>query len=244
MIVLFTDFGPFGPYLGQVRCVLEKEAPGVTVIDLLNDAPGFGGPEPKASAYLLASLAGEFPKGSVFLGIVDPGVGGPRKPVVVEADERFFIGPDNGLFELVIRRAKDWRWWPILWRPERLSATFHGRDLFAPVAARLARGERPEAKAGDPSSIRRPDWPDDLAQIIYVDHFGNCVSGLREGAVASDARLVVGGRRLERATTFSDRKPGQAFWFVNSNRLIEIAVNRGRADAGLGLKIGDPIELE
>ena len=152
MIVLCTDFGLAGPYLGQVKAVLARAAPAVPVIDLFADLPAF---EPRLAAYLLAAYAAWFEPGDVILAVVDPGVGGPRGALVVEADGRWFVGPDNGLFELVLRRAERARCYAIAWRPAALSATFHGRDLFAPVAARLALGEPPPGprRAGPPSRL-------------------------------------------------------------------------------------------
>src|SRR5262249_30155935 len=132
MIVLFMDFRLHGPYTGQMKAVLHQMAPGMPAIDLFADAPVGN---PKASAYLLAVYAAWFPVGTVFLCIVDPGVGGTRPAIVLEADGRWYVGPGNGLFELVQRRARKTRSWDIDWKPERLSAGFHGRDLFAPVAA-------------------------------------------------------------------------------------------------------------
>ena len=127
MIVLFTDFGEVGPYVGQVKAVLMREAPGIPVIDLLHNAPMY---QSCASSYLLASLVDIFPTDVVFLCVVDPGVGGNRAPVVVEADGKYFVGPDNGLFEIILRRTKQKSVRAITWEPENLSATFHGRDLF------------------------------------------------------------------------------------------------------------------
>ena len=132
MIVLFTDFGLHGPYTGQMKAVLHQMAPGIPVVDLFADAP-VGSPE--ASTYLLAAYAAWFPSGTVFLCVVDPGVGGTRPAIIVEAEARWYVGPGNGLFELVRRRGGQTRSWDIDWKPERLSASFHGRDLFAPVAA-------------------------------------------------------------------------------------------------------------
>jgi S-adenosyl-L-methionine hydrolase (adenosine-forming) len=154
MIVLFTDFGLHGTYTGQLKAVLHQMAPGVPAIDLFADAPVGN---PKASAYLLAAYAVWFPVGTVFLCVVDPGVGGRRPAIVLEADGRWYVGPGNGLFELVLRRAAKTRSWDIDWRPEHLSASFHGRDLFAPVAAMLARGEPPPGKprADDAERSRR-----------------------------------------------------------------------------------------
>jgi S-adenosyl-L-methionine hydrolase (adenosine-forming) len=191
----------------------------------------------------MAAYAEWFAAGTVFLSVVDPGVGGTRPPIILEADGRWYVGPGNGLFELVERRATSNRSWHIDWKPERLSASFHGRDLFAPVAAMLARGEPPPGRPLGDNAHRRPDWPDDLREIIYIDHYGNAMSGLRAVVLARDATLVAAGRLLERAGTFSDRPPGTAFWYENANGLAEIAVNQGRADQELGLTIGSRVEI-
>ena len=174
MIVLFTDFGLQGPYTGQMKAVLHQMAPGMPAIDLFADAPVGN---PKASAYLLAAYAEWFAAKTVFLCVVDPGVGGTRPPIILEADGRWYVGPGNGLFELVQRRATSTRSWDIEWKPERISASFHGRDLFAPVAAMLARGEAPPGRLRKDETHRRTDWPDDLSEIVYIDHFGNAMTG-------------------------------------------------------------------
>jgi len=128
-------------------------------------------------------------------------------------------------------------------RPARLSASFHGRDLFAPVAAMLARGEPPPGRPRKDDADRRRDWPDDLAEIVYVDHFGNAMTGLRAAMLAPNAKLAAAGRVVEHARTFGDWPPGAAFWYENSNGLAEIAVNQSRADRDLGLAIGSPVEI-
>jgi S-adenosyl-L-methionine hydrolase (adenosine-forming) len=240
MIALFTDFGLHGPYTGQMKAVLHRMAPGRPIIDLFADAPAGN---PKAAAYLLAAYAAWFPEQTIFLCVVDPGVGGERPAIFVEADGRWYIGPGNGLFELVQRRAATTRRFDIAFTPEHLSASFHGRDLFAPVAAMLARGDAPPGRPRDDDSDRRDDWPDDLGEIVYVDHYGNAMTGLRAAALPRDARLAAAGRVLERATTFSDRPPGTAFWYENSNGLVEIAVNQGRADRALGLAVGGTVAI-
>lgn len=241
MIVLFTDFGLEGPYLGQVKAVLHREAPGVPVIDLFADAPMWN---MKASAYLLAAYAAWFPPGSVFLAVVDPGVGGARPAVAVEAEGRHFVGPGNGLFELVCRRAGRLQTREIVWRPEILSASFHGRDLFAPAAAALARGAPLPEEDRDALFGRRPDWPDDLAEIVYFDRYGNAMTGMRASALPSGASLTVAGHGAARARTFGDVPAGSAMWYENANGLAEIAVNRGRADALPGIAIGCPVGVE
>jgi len=240
MIVLFTDFGLEGPYTGQVKAVLHRTAPDVPVIDLFSDAPAG---RPKPAAYLLAAYGDWFPPGTVFLAVIDPGVGGPRAPVIVEAKGRWYVGPDNGLFELVRRRAESARVWGILWRPKTMSESFHGRDLFAPVAGQLARGDYPTHKPRAFEISRYDDWPDDLLEIVYVDRYGNAMTGLRGNLLSTDARLAVSGRVLEHARTFSDVPAGEAFWYENSNGLVEIAVNAGRAANALQLEIGSPVAV-
>lgn len=241
MIILFTDFGSAGPYVGQMKSVLHQQAPGCAVIDLFADAPRHN---PRAAAYLLAAYVDEFPKESVFLCVVDPGVGDPaRRAVVLRVDDRWLVGPDNGVFNVVAMRGRAVECWDITWRPPRLSASFHGRDVFAPVAARLARGEAPPGERRAPQEGVRREWPDDLAEIIYIDHFGNAMTGLRAPRVPAEARLRVGDRLLRSARTFSSVAPGSAFWYENANGLVEIAVNQGRADQIVGLEIGDIIEV-
>src|SRR5271154_4936845 len=147
MIVLFTDFGLDGPYTGQVTAVLHQGAPEVPVVPLFADAPS---ERPKPAAYLLATYGAWFPAGTILLCVVDPSVGSERRAVVVEAEGRIYVGPDNGLFDIVMRRASDAQMWEIIWHPGPLSPSFHGRDLFAPVAAQLALGE-PVAALAQPA---------------------------------------------------------------------------------------------
>lgn len=250
MIVLYTDFGSRGYYVGQVKTVLHGAAPGVPIVDLMNDAPAH---DPMRAAYLLAALVDEFPADTVFVAVVDPGVGGDRTPGVLAAGGRWYVSPDNGLLEMVIRRADatpgggSAQWWEILWRPERLSATFHGRDLFAPIAARIAGGERPtdgaDFKQAPIAGIRRRDWPDDLAEVIYVDEFGNAITGLRAAAIADDCDIAVAGLTVPKARKFADAPAGGAFWYENSAGLAEIAVNRGRSDEALKIGPGSGVSV-
>lgn len=238
MIFLCTDFGLSGPYTGQVKAVLGRAVPGVPVVDLFADLPPF---RPQLTAYLIAAYADVLAVGDVVLAVVDPGVGSARRALVIAADGRWYVGPDNGSFELVLRRARAWQSWAIDWRPAALSATFHGRDLFAPVAARLAQGEPPPGRACLPD--RRPDWPDDLAQIVYVDHYGNVMTGMRASALPTDAELEVAGRRIRRRRTFADVGAGELLWYANANGLAEIAANGASAAATLDLAPGSAVTL-
>ncbi len=226
MLVLFTDYGWHDPYVGQLKAILSRSAPQVPVIDLLHAIPDFNA---HAGAHLLAALAGGFAPGAVFLCVVDPGVGGPREAMVVEADGRWYVGPDNGLLSIVAARAADTKVWRIHWRPERLSDTFHGRDLFAPIAAEIAAGR----------------WPEDrLTQVSALEvRFDAADLPRRGGLVETFNGVEVRGQALIWRRTFSEANKGEAFWYVNSAGLVEIAANRASAAGILGLKVGDLVRL-
>jgi S-adenosylmethionine hydrolase len=238
LIALFTDFGSADIYVGQVKAVLAAEAPAVPVMDLLNDAPAF---DVEAAAHLLAALAPEFPAGSVFLAVVDPGVGTSRGAIAVEADGRRFVGPDNGLVSVLYQRARQRRCHAIVWRPPRLTSSFHGRDLFAPVAARIAAGTLPE---GWLAPKAKPDVLLDagpLLRVIYVDHYGNCVTGIPAQGMDRRARLAVAGREVSYARIFGEARPDEPFWYENSSGLVEIAMAGESAARALGIGVGAPV---
>lgn len=240
MIVLFTDFGLTDPYVGQIHARLAQEAPGKPVIDLFHAVPGF---DIRAGAYLLPAYARDFPPGTVLICVVDPGVGSARQPVMVRADGSWYVGPDNGLFHMLARRARECETYAIRWRPIRLSASFHARDLFAPVAASLARGDMPDSAPTTLTMPEGPAWPDDLAQILYIDHYGNGITGLRASSLSRNQRLKIRGQLLEHARFFADVPPKTIFWYENANGLIEVAANQDSAAARLGLQIRDSVIL-
>jgi S-adenosylmethionine hydrolase len=239
MIVLFTDFGTGGSYVGQVHAVLAQQAPGIAVIDLFHDVPSF---DIRAAAYLLPAYTQGFPPGTVHVCVVDPGVGSERRALIVKADHRWYVGPDNGLFHILARRAREPECHEILWRPAQLSASFHGRDLFAPVAAQLVHHILPECVPAALSSPV-PDWPEDLAQVLYIDHFGNAITGLRAECFGRDDRIRINGKDIAYARTFSEVPTGQGFWYENANGLVEIAANQARASDRLGIAVGDSIGI-
>jgi len=239
VIVLFTDFGTRDPYVGQVKARLAELAPTQQVVDLLHEAPDFN---PHAGAHLLAAFAPGFPPGCTFLAVVDPGVGTPRGAVVVLAGGRWFVGPDNGLLSVIAARHADTRVWRITWRPGEMSSTFHGRDLFAPVAAAIARGEFPADRLASIDRLEVEFDSGDLARVIYIDHFGNAWSGVR--GVPENAHVSAAGERFRHADSFGLVGKGEGFWFINSVGLLELAVNRGSAARTFGLAVGDPVDVK
>lgn len=242
MIVLFTDFGWNGPYVGQMKAVLQQHAPQHAVIDLMHDAPAFN---PKASAYLLNALRKQFPVGCILLAIVDPGVGSPdRRAVIMHADDQWFVGPDNGLFEIIGLTARTVKYWEITWRPEYLSTSFHGRDLFAPMAAMLATGKSLESLIQPLSILARHDWPADLAEIIYIDHYGNAMTGLPAAAMSATSQISISGKHFTHAKTFTDVPTGQAFWYINSIGLVELAVSQGNFSDLCQCRVGQQLVIK
>ena len=207
------------------------------MIDALNDARDFA---IAPAAHLLAALAPQFPADAVFLAVVDPGVGGRRDALVVRADGQSFVGPDNGLLSVLWQRARRRSCSRIAWRPRNLSASFHGRDLFAPVAAALAtRLPRGWLKAKRAPDVLLPAG--DLSRVIHLDHYGNAVTGVRASSLSKRTVVRAGRRTLRHARTFEEARG--PFWYENSMGLLEIAAPRASAAALLRLKVGSRVTL-
>lgn len=238
MIVLFTDFGARDPYVGQVKARFAEFAREQPVVDLLHEVPDF---DISAGAHLLAAFARRFPPGAVFFAVVDPGVGTTRSGVVVLAGGYWFVGPDNGLLSVCALRERDTKIWRIVWQPGDLTATFHGRDLFAQIAAEIAVGTFPADKLQPMAKLAVELDAGDLARVIYVDHFGNAWTGLRN--VSRHARVSAAGHVFKHSESFGFVEPGEGFWCLNSAGLLELAANRSSAAARFGLKVGDPVAI-
>ncbi len=242
MILLFTDFGVGSPYVGQMKAVLHQEDAHPPIIDLHADLSCF---RPEPASYLLAAYLEEFPPGSVFLCVVDPGVGTRQRwPVVINCRDRWLVGPDNGLFNALPAQFSKIHAWEIVWQPQRLSSTFHGRDLFAPIAARLSRGDLGGLRPWPDWAADRADWPADRAEVIYVDHYGNLFTGLRASSLGRPRPdLGLGEGALPWAETYGEVAPGEPLVYVNNLGLVEIGVNQGNAAELLRAGVGTPISL-
>ena len=226
MIVMMTDFGVEDPYQAQMQAVLIQQAPESPLINLFASLPDW---DVRLSAYLIPAYIDEFPEGTVFLCVVDPGVGTTRRqPVAIEADGQWFVGPDNGLFNVIKLRANHYRQYLLDVADEGVSRSFHGRDIFAPAAAILARGEPVPGIEQQPDLVSEIEWPHELLKVVYCDHYGNAITGLRGRSVNKQIRFKLAGQIIPYAEVFAEVKPGKPFWYVNSNGLVEFSINQGR----------------
>jgi S-adenosylmethionine hydrolase len=238
-VALYTDFGPFDHYLGEMMAVLQGSLQGVPAYCLGSGAPAFN---PRASAYLLAALLKTLPKGHLIVCVVDPGVGTSRRILMMETRSHLLFAPDNGLLS-VCRQQYQAQIKELGWRPEYLSSSFHGRDLFAPAVVRylndLPLGLRPI----DSHTMVGADWPTDLAEIIYIDGYGNLISGVRVGALPENAVVCLRGVTIPWARTFADCAMGESFCYENSSGLLEIAVNCDSAAKRWSASIGEAVVI-
>jgi hypothetical protein len=256
-VVLLTDFGLADPYVGQMKGALAAHSPGAAVIDLTHQVEPFGILQ---GAFFLAASRQHFPAASIFVCVVDPGVGGERRIVLLEKHGQFFLAPDNGLLSLVAGQPGPARARDVTppWRRDT-SATFHGRDLLVPLAARLAHGESP-ASLGDevkPQSLVRLPLADPLvdsdeisASILHVDRFGNAITNLdieRFGQSVFKARGAYlsspGETPLYAVVTYENLGQGQLGVLKGSQGYLELAMNKASAASALALSPGMAVTL-
>ncbi len=234
-IYLFTDFGYDGPYVGQLFAAIRAANQRCEIINLMHDAPAM---RPDLAAYLLPAVTEPLPGSAWIVCVVDPGVGSERQAIVVRSRGRTFVGPDNGLLSRLPEIESVER---IDWRPPRISASFHGRDLFAPVAARLAAEESVAASGMSVDRMVGAQWHTESAHVIYVDRYGNLMTGLPAKTFNKNRKIDCGGRRVSYAQTFSAVPSGNVFWYENSQGLVELAANGVSASSVLSLAVGDKI---
>jgi hypothetical protein len=240
VITLLTDFGTADGYVAEMKGVLLRLAPGAVVVDATHDvAPG----DIAAGAFLLGRTWPAFPVGTVHLAVVDPGVGTARRALAVDAGGHRFVGPDNGLLSRVLDVPNATL--VSLATPPGASPTFHGRDLFAPAAARLALGAALRdlgPAAPDPVRLTRPplvrEGADIVGVVVHVDRFGTLITNIPGARVAAGAAVRIGPYDLELKPTFGDVAAGDPVAIVGSGGTVEIAVRDTRADVTLGATRG------
>ena len=246
VVTLTTDFGLQDHYVGAMKGVILSIFPGAQVADISH------GVQPYAiaqGAYFLGQSFRYFPPGTVHVAVVDPGVGTSRRPLAVAADGHYFVAPDNGLLPLALEglEAEALEIDAERWGLERQSATFHGRDLFAPAAAWLA-GGKPFSSMGravrDWVELPRPEVDSGVTvgRVLNVDHFGNIVTSLKPAQLPEKFELQVGTLSTRRLCSSYEQAPaGEAFAIVGSAGLIELSIRQDSAASRAGLRIGDPV---
>jgi S-adenosylmethionine hydrolase len=242
VISLLTDFGTADYFVGAVKGAILSVNPAAVIVDITHEIPP---QDVAAGAFTLLAAYKTFPARTIHVAVVDPGVGSTRRPIIVSANEQFFVGPDNGLFTYIYDREPSPRIFHVTaeryFRSE-VSTTFHGRDIFAPVAAALSNGVAAEefgAEIND--AVRLPSLESPL-RIIHIDHFGNCVTNISRDL--SPNEIVVNERQISEFRQFygeDDRESLFAIW--GSAGFLEISVNGGSAEQVLGAKRGDPVTI-
>jgi S-adenosyl-L-methionine hydrolase (adenosine-forming) len=243
IITLTTDFGTRDGYVGAVKGVIARVLQATrdsvwehtTIVDIAHDLPRG---DIAHAAWVMATSTIEFPEGSIHVVVVDPGVGGARQTVVVEALGQLYVGPDNGIFALLDDSTAHVITKTALLAP-KISSTFHGRDIFAYVAARLASGYRPTDFGKATRLVGTLPWgprPEGVGRIIHIDGFGNLISDLPAREVGGS--VLFAARHIPVLRTYEDVPPGELLAYIGSAGTIEIAVRDGRADALFAVERG------
>ncbi len=250
-IALLTDFGLSDPYVGQVKGVLALRAPGATIIDITHGVSPFQ--VGQASFFLAASMP-HFPPNTVFVCVVDPGVGTNQRIIIAQSQDLLFLAPDNGLLGFALHEQETLAW-DVTPHSRKASYTFHGRDVYAPLAAALAMGE-PPSSLGEPLEATKlvhheASTPTKLTDaqigrmvqchVLHIDRFGNVVVSLLPGEmyerIAPAKSALTGSPRMVR--TYGDLKHGELGLLCGSQGFMELAVNQGSASQVLELELGD-----
>lgn len=250
VVSLTTDFGLRDHYVGAMKAVLAAACPEARVIDISHDVPEY---DWRGAAYLLGACHAEFPRGTVHVVVVDPGVGSARDALCVETERGWFVGPDNGCLDDAVRAAGFVRAARIVRAGRLVSATFHGRDLFAPIAGHLAAGRdvsrfvEPCAwKPRRPVAARRAADGSVSGRVVWVDRFGNLVTSIARADLPRARRLAgdVGGRRVEGLErTYAGAPPGRPFWIWGSGDRLEVSLREAPAARVLEVRSGCAVRV-
>jgi S-adenosyl-L-methionine hydrolase (adenosine-forming) len=248
LVTLLTDFGLADTYVGQMKGVLQALAPSVTIVDLTHAVPP---QDVQAGAFLLWSAVEAFPRGTVHVAVVDPGVGSARLAVAAQARRGdYFVGPDNGLLAPALDRLGGCAAAVKLsnhtyWRAQP-SSTFHGRDIFAPVAAYIATGV-PVSAFGPSVQLQRPfelTFADGRrGEVIHIDTYGNLITNFPAERLPPRFEVRFGDHRVKLVPFYAAAQPGELIALVGSSGLLELAVRDGSAAAVAGAQRGDAVEL-
>lgn len=244
VITLLTDFGLRDTYVGQMKGAVLAIAPSATIVDLTHLVPP---QDVQAGAFLLWSAVEVFSHGTIHVAVVDPGVGSPRRPVAIETKRGdLFVGPDNGLLMPAAERLGGIARSVVLTQQPK-SSTFHGRDLFAPVAAQLANGVALETLGEPASQLVESPWPRpsaNIGEVIHVDTYGNLITNLPAARLPTSFRVLIGQTQVAQAPFYAAVEPGELLALVGSAGLLEISARNASAAAITNARRGTPVSVE
>jgi S-adenosylmethionine hydrolase len=252
VITLLTDFGSADYFVGAVKGVILSANPAAIIADITHDIPP---QDIEAGAFTLLAAYPTFPAGTIHVAVVDPGVGSSRRAIVVQAGKRFFVGPDNGIFAYIYDREPSHKTFQITsekYFRHPVSSTFHGRDVFAPVAAALSKGVRPaslgalitnEVRLSNSLTPEVRKNGEVRGRIIHIDRFGNCVTNITRELLEDGSELVVGGKRIAKFREFYDGAGSEPFAIWGSAGFLEISVKGSSAAKRLGVERGQRVVL-
>jgi len=237
MVTFLSDFGSKDAYVAQVKAVILSSAPSVTIVDITHEVEPF---DLVSAGWLLAASYRHFPRGTVHLAVVDPGVGTARAALVARKDGHTFVGPDNGVFSFIYPADEVIE---VTWRPGKaVSNTFHGRDLFAPLVVRLVTGHGlgvPGRPMAEPVRLE-VDGP----MVVHVDRFGNVITNIPAERLARGGGVEINGTRVSRTvSTFAELQDGSLGLICGSSGTIEVVSHRARASDVLCAGPGTPVSL-
>lgn len=240
VVTLLTDFGVADYFVGAVKGAILSVNSSAVIVDITHEIPP---QDIEAGAFTLFAAYKTFPAGTIHVAVVDPGVGSARRPIIVSANEQFFVGPDNGLFTYICDREPSHRIVHVtaerFFRPA-VSSTFHGRDVFAPVGAALSNGVALEEFGAEIDDAVRLPALDTPPRIIHIDRFGNCVTNITR----AEKSLVINGRTISEFRQFYGEGDDESlFAIMGSAGFIEISVNGGSAAKVLGAKRCDEVSF-
>lgn len=238
VITLLTDFGTADYYVGAVKGAILSVNPDAVIVDITHEVPA---QDIETGAFLLLAAYKTFPRGTVHVAVVDPGVGSTRRPIIVSAGDQFFVGPDNGIFSYIEPPHRTFHVTAEKYFRPDPSSTFHGRDIFAPVAAALSTGVSPEQFGLEINDVVKLPSLETPLRIIHIDRFGNCVTNITREKFEG---LTLNGRTISVLRNFYGEAPvGEIFAIWGSAGFLEISMNGGSAAQVLSAKRGDPIYL-
>ncbi len=254
MITLTSDFGLKDPYVAEMKGVILTINPESLIVDITHDIEKFN---IGVAAFTLASAASYFPKGTIHLAVIDPGVGTQRRPILVQTKSGFFIGPDNGVLMLAAQSQGVKRTYELS-NPNlmltKISNTFHGRDIFAPAAAYLDKGVKPDEfgpEIENPVLLRfaavKRSTGALTGEVLFVDGFGNIITNIQKkdmlGSKTLNIKLNEVSLKLKFGKAYAEAEPGEPIVLVGSSGFVEITVNLGNAARKLNAKVGDKITV-